>query len=540
MASDTHDLARRSQLGLPLLLATAALGATTLTAALAYGLPTWLALGFGILGAGALAGLTWGVVLPNRRAAADLVACGQRSEELELALEATIRRLQAGDLASGPETGLPPALAAGLNAATATLATLVQQIQSSSVEVAAAGNTVRRSAQDLAAASTEEAAAVVELTATTEELARTAAQIASNAAAQAAAAGRAQEAGNAGATAVGEAVAGVEAVIAKIDAIAGRTDTLASRAREIYRLLDLITDIAQETHILSLNAAIEAAAAGEHGRRFGVVAEEVRRLAQRSRESVDSVRTMLEEFSATTRATAVATEEGSKEGVRVLERARAAATAIEELRRALADTARAAREISLATEQQRTASDQVAITLKEVSQVVQRVAEGMKTFSATAERLNQLALTIQLLTQAFRTPSPRSLKHLATGWAAELGRRAGHWEGVEAHLAEFLRGNKYLELAYLVDREGMMVAYAASPEMPTERREGNISVGTSYADRPWFQAVQRDRRAILTPLYQSLLTGEACFTVAVPVWGTTGELAGVLGVDVNARDWTRL
>ena len=67
------------------------------------------------------------------------------------------------------------------------------------------------------------------------------------------------------------------------------------RSKEIYRVLDLITEIAQETHILSLNAAIEAAAAGDHWRRLSVVAEEVRRLAQRSQESVDSVRNLLDE-----------------------------------------------------------------------------------------------------------------------------------------------------------------------------------------------------------------------------------------------------
>src|SRR5204863_238491 len=82
------------------------------------------------------------------------------------------------------------------------------------------------------------------------------------------------------------------------------------------------------THILSLNAAIEAAAAGDRGRRFSVVAEEVRRLAQQTRESVDSVRGLLDEFAGAIRSAVVATEEGSKEVARVLERARAGAQAI--------------------------------------------------------------------------------------------------------------------------------------------------------------------------------------------------------------------
>ena len=118
---------------------------------------------------------------------------------------------------------------------------------------------------------------------------------------------------------------GVEEVQKRISAIANRADTLGTRSKEIYRVLELITEIAQETHILSLNAAIEAVAAGADGRRFSVVAEEVRHLAQRSQESVESVRNLLDEFSGSIRATIVATEEGSKEAARVLERSRAAA-----------------------------------------------------------------------------------------------------------------------------------------------------------------------------------------------------------------------
>ncbi len=521
---------------------TATFGTALLAVLLAYSVPPWLVAAVGAVGAPLVVLLFVHLVLPFRAALTERRSLEAHVRRLEETLAATMRRLQAGDLNTGDvETAeLPPSLAGATAAAKAAIAALVQQIQAASVEVAAAAGTVLGNAGGLASASTEQAAAVVELTATTEELARTAAQIAANAATQAQAAVQAEESGDAGAAAVGEAVAGIEAVIARIAAIAGRTDALATRSREIYKVLDLITEIARETHILSLNAAIEASAAGEHGRRFAVVADEVRRLAQRSRESVDSVRAMLDEFAASTRATAVATEEGSKEGARVLERARAAAAAIDELRGALAHTARAAREISLATEQQRTASDQVAVTLKEVSQVVQRMAEGLHTFSDTAERLNHLALTIQLLTQAFRTPSSHSLKHLAAGWAHELEQRGGHWEAIDAHLAEVVRGHPWIELAYLVDGDGTMVAFAAPGDASGAQRDAGIAIGASYAERPWFKAVLRDRRTILTPLYESILTGQTCFTIAVPVWGEGERLDGVLGFDVNARDWTRI
>src|SRR5436305_3699532 len=277
----------------------------------------------------------------------------QRWSGLERELITAFEQLGAGDLVRAIEhtKDLPERLAQISEAASEALSQLAQQIQDSSVEVAAAANSVNEIASELASGSSQQAASVVEITAAMEELARTASQIAENATQQADLAQKAEENGNLGKAAVEEAVSGVEEVRKRTHGIATRADTLGTRSKEIYRVLDLITDIAQETHILSLNAAIEAAAAGEqHGRRFSVVAEEVRRLAQRSQESVESVRNLLDEFASSIRTTVVATEEGSKEASRVLERARAAADAIEELRDASGNTARVAREISLANQ----------------------------------------------------------------------------------------------------------------------------------------------------------------------------------------------
>ena len=339
----------------------------------------------------------------------------RRREEIETTLVQALDRLRAGDLVncSGAADSLPGRLAVSLSNATNSLDVLAQQIQASSIEVASAADAVNEIASELASGSSEQAASVVEITAAMEELARTASQIAENATRQAELAASAEASGEAGSAAVFEAVAGVEEVQKRISAIASRADALGTRSKEIYRVLDLITEIAQETHILSLNAAIEAAAAGDHGRRFSVVAEEVRRLAQRSQESVESVRNLLDEFAGSIRTTVVATEEGSKEAGRVLERARAAASAIEDLRGASSDTARVAREISLATQQQNAASDEVVLTLKEVSQVVQRMADGLKQFTETADRLNRLGLVIQMLAQSFHLESGHSLKHTA-------------------------------------------------------------------------------------------------------------------------------
>jgi hypothetical protein len=256
---------------------------------------------------------------------------------------------------------------------------------------------------------------------------------------------------------------------------------------------------------------------------------------------VDSVRGHLDEFATSIRGVVVATEEGSKAANQVLRQSRSTQEAIVELREALSDTAQASREISLATEEQRSASDQAVLTMKEVSEVIQRIADGLAQYTSVAERLDQLALSIQLLTQSFRIDSPHSLKHLLFRWQERLRDYSGNLEAVESLLQELLQECPYLELVYVVDLSGSMVSFVVNREMVGDRElPGTVAVGDSYADRPWFRAVAQDHRSAVTPIYDSLMTGERCFTIAVEVNRQDGRTMGVLGVDVNVRNWTNI
>ncbi|MFL6233084.1 MAG: methyl-accepting chemotaxis protein [Thermoanaerobaculia bacterium] len=466
-----------------------------------------------------------------------------RWSKLEGELITAFEQLGAGDLVRSIEhtRDLPARLAQISEAASEAMSQLAQQIQDSSIEVASAADAVNEIASELASGSSQQAASVVEITAAMEELARTASQIAENAGRQAELAGSAEASGEAGSAAVFEAVSGVEEVQKRISAIASRADALGTRSKEIYRVLDLITEIAQETHILSLNAAIEAAAAGADGRRFAVVAEEVRHLAQRSQESVESVRNLLDEFASSIRATIVATEEGSKEAIRVLERSRAASSAIEELRGASGDTSRVARQISLATQQQNAASDEVVMTLREVSLVVQRMTGGLKNLSSTADRLNQLGLEIQLLAQSFHLESPRSLKHLVEDWARRIEPLSTLPEK-ERTLDELVRNAPFVELGYMMALDGGTLALSFNRDLLDERQRSLAAKvrETDVRQRPWFKAVARHWRTTLIPPYESMQNSEACFTVCTPLRNGDGSIAAVLGIDINVTGWTRI
>jgi methyl-accepting chemotaxis protein len=542
LPDETAQVRRKARQGFLHLLFLVGLGLVLLVYVQAHGAPFWLFDAFLLAALGGL--LAYGAwAYPAQEALGRrLAGSGRRAREVEGVLVDSLDRLRAGDLlhCASQARLLPEEVGLALTQATNALDILAGQIQASSVEVASAAGSVNGIASELASGSSEQAASVVEITAAMEELARTASQIADNASVQAELAEHAEESGNAGAAAVEEAVVGVEEVRKRIRGIAARADTLGTRSKEIYRVLDLITEIAQETHILSLNAAIEAAAAGDHGRRFSVVADEVRRLAQRSQESVESVRNLLDEFAGSIRATVVATEEGSGEATRVLERAQAAAAAIEELREASGDTARVAREISLATQQQNAASDQVVLTLKEVSQVVQRMADGLKGFTDTADRLNQLGLIIQMLAQFFHLDSPHSLKHVAESWAAEVRRRVGNWEAIERLLEDLVSRQGFVECLYFYDGREGQVALVVNRHLVGEKDvPAAVKSGEGFGERPWYKAAVREGRTVLTPLFNSLLTGAPIFTAAAPIYQGR-ELAGVLGLDVNVDSWTKI
>lgn len=504
---------------------------------------TWLVRGYMVFALLLLVVYVTAVFLPGQRSRQRLAALERDREVHQAGLIRVLNDFRHGDLVAAlmPGLDLPPEIDQSVEVAVRALSGLVQQIQSVSVEVAGTANSVLDTSAQLASGSSEQAASVVEITATMEELARTAAQIATNASSQAELAAQSEVAGKSGAEAIEAAVAGIESLKERMGIIASRAETLDSRSREIYQVLDLITDIAQETHILSLNAAIEASTAGEHGERFSVVAREVRRLAERSRESVESVRVLLHEFTTAIHAVVISTEEGNKKTDIVADQARATASAIDQLSAALGNTAQAAREISLATQEQQTASQEVLLTVREESELITQIAEGLEEFTGAAIRLNQLALSIQLLSQSFRLESSHSLKHVVYRVAQSLEPVSGNLEATDRILQSVFTDLPYLEMAYLVDSEGHLVAFAVNRELVGEEAEqGVVAVGQSYSDRPWFQTAGWENLASVTPVYQSLLTGDQCFTVIVPVKRRDGTQEATLGVDVNVRNWTRI
>jgi methyl-accepting chemotaxis protein len=265
---------------------------------------------------------------------------------------------------------------------------LINQMRAAVAYISSSAAEISAVAAQQAGGSREQASAITEVTTTVEELNQTAVQIAEAAASVAAAAEQALVSTNRGQEAVRDSIMSMALIKARVNDITTRILALSEQSQRISDVIDVINTIAAQTHILALNAAVESAGSGEMGQRFGVVAAEVKKLAQRSVAATKEVRGIVVQIQAATAAAVMATEEGLKETDHGVSLAHQSGDANDDIISMVERTAQLANAISLATQQQRTASEQVVATMREVAEVTQQAAGSSR---QTLEAVNELS-----------------------------------------------------------------------------------------------------------------------------------------------------
>jgi methyl-accepting chemotaxis protein len=303
-----------------------------------------------------------------------------------------------------PEEGFDElrSLARAFNAMAENLRAMIRQIQESGGKVGEFSSGITVLIQEQATGASQQATSLAQVTATMEELSRTSHQIAGNAEAVKESAGQTVEMAQQGTSLVRESVEGMGRIKERVNDIAQKTLFLGEKSREIGKVMDLIKEIAGEIHLLALNAAIESAAAGEHGRRFAVVASEVRRLAEKTRESTESIRSLVSEIQSATQGSIQATEQGSREVDKWRETINLTAGAFEEIIGMIEKTSEASMQISLATNQQTSVNDQVVTGMRQVAETVRVSAAHMRDSSISAAELKGLAEKLTEKVSVFR------------------------------------------------------------------------------------------------------------------------------------------
>jgi methyl-accepting chemotaxis protein len=261
----------------------------------------------------------------------------------------------------------------------------VGQVRSSSAELQAAANQQASGAKEQATAMTEISTTISELLATSRQIAESAQRVAHNAEETA----NAARSGNGTVDMTHESISGIRR---QVDQIVAHMLELGKKSQEIGAVLDIVSELAEQTNILAINATIEAAGAGDAGKRFAVVAEEIRNLADRVGGSTKEVRGLIEDVRSAVNTTVMATETGSKAVDAGSRQFGDLASAFKQIANLVSTTTEAAREIELSTKQQSTAVEQVNVA---VANVTQTSMETETSAGQTLQTVSQMAALSQ-------------------------------------------------------------------------------------------------------------------------------------------------
>ncbi len=240
------------------------------------------------------------------------------------------------------------------------------------------------------------ATAINEMSATVQEVARNASE-----AAQAAQA--ADEQAGQGNEVVKSSVTTIHALSEEMQQAADVIERLKKESENIGAVMDVIRNIAEQTNLLALNAAIEAARAGEQGRGFAVVADEVRTLAGRTQQSTGEIEQMIEKLQAGTRDAVAAMEKGREKSTSSVEQATQAGEALQVITSSIATINQMNTMIASAADEQSSVTEEINRNVVSISQVAEQTTEGASQTSNASSELSQLAVRLQQLVAQFKT-----------------------------------------------------------------------------------------------------------------------------------------
>ena len=321
-------------------------------------------------------------------------------------LTAVAERIAAGDLsvnvlaeARSDEVGT---LARTFERMTQSLREQMRQLTEGANVLGASASEIVASSTQLAASAAESAAAVGETATTVQEVRQTVELASQKAKAVSDSAQKAAQFSQSGRKSTEEVVAGMTRIRQQMEAIAACMVRLSEQSQTIGQIVAAVEDLATQSNLLAVNAAIEAAKAGEHGKGFGVVAQEVKRLAEQSRQATNQVRTILSDIQKATTAAVMATEQGGKAVEAGEKQTGAAGESIQALAGSLTEAAQVAIQIATTGQQQMAGMDQVATAMESIKQATSQNVASAKQLEAAAGNLNDLGARLKQMVEKYK------------------------------------------------------------------------------------------------------------------------------------------
>ena len=318
---------------------------------------------------------------------------GQDNQEAVLQLLDEMGDLADGDLTVKAEVrdNITGAIADSINYTIDSLRDLVTEINHATEQVTSATSVAQGTSEQLLSAAETQSAQIAQTTEAVNDMTRSILQVSNNAAQASQVAQRSLEAAVQGSQAVQNTISGMNEIRTQIQETSKRIKRLGESSQEISEIVELISDITEQTNILALNAAIQAASAGEAGRGFTVVAEEVQRLAERSSEATKQISAIVKTIQTDTHGAVAAMEkstEGVVEGARVAD---AAGQALNEIETVTNNLAQLIQSISAATNAQTDSAKTVANNMQMIQEITTQTTQGTKLTADSVGQLNALA-----------------------------------------------------------------------------------------------------------------------------------------------------
>lgn len=295
-------------------------------------------------------------------------------------------------------------IADSINFAIAELRSLVQNVASSSEKVASSTAATRSVSLQLADSAEHQAQEIAGVSAAINEMAITIDQVSSNSAESSAVAERSVSIAKNGAQVVRNTIEGMDTIREQIQDTSKRIKRLGESSQEIGDIVSLINEIADQTNILALNAAIQAAMAGEAGRGFAVVADEVQRLAERSATATKQIAGLVKTIQTDTHEAVASMEQTTAEVVKGAELANSAGTALEEIETVSTNLAELIQDISEAAKHQATTSSHISNTMNIIQEITSQTLSGTNDTATSIGDLAEMAIEMRESVSGFILP----------------------------------------------------------------------------------------------------------------------------------------
>ena len=296
------------------------------------------------------------------------------------------------------------AIADSINFAIDQMRGLVSAINETAVQVSAAAQETQATAMHLAEASEHQAQEIAGASAAINEMAVSIDQVSANAAESSAVAERSVAIANKGAEVVQNTINGMDTIREQIQETSKRIKRLGESSQEIGDIVSLINDIADQTNILSLNAAIQASMAGEAGRGFAVVADEVQRLAERSAAATKQIESLVKAIQSDTNEAVISMEQTTSEVVTGARLAQDAGVALEEIETVSKNLADLIQNISNAARQQASSAGHISNTMNVIQEITSQTSSGTTATAKSIGNLAELANHLRESVAGFKLP----------------------------------------------------------------------------------------------------------------------------------------